>query len=189
MNWAECRVMQTIKKAPADRLFRKSAILSSPGPSARPDRRSAHRPTARLGLAAALIVLGAATAACAPRIDTRGNAIHIEAVKTIEPNVHTRDHVLQLLGSPSSRTTFGDDVWYYISERTETTAFFTPEVVERQVIAIHFDKHGVVKSIDTLGKESAENVEPVDRTTPTAGNSLGVIEQLLSNVGRFNRKK
>lgn len=181
--------MQTIKKAPADRLSRKNAILSSPGPSARPDRRSAHHRTTRLTLAAALIVMGAATSACAPRVDTRGNAIHIEDVNTIEPSVHTRDHVLQLLGSPSNRTTFGDDIWYYISERTETTAFFAPEVVERQVIAIHFDEHGVVESIDTLDKESAENVEPVDRTTPTAGNSLGVIEQFLSNVGRFNKKK
>ena len=143
----------------------------------------------RLTMAAVLIVLGAATAACAPRVDTRGNAIHLEDVQALEPNVHTRDHVLQMLGSPSNRTTFGDDVWYYISERTETTAFFSPEVVERQVIAIHFDKHGVVKSIDTLGKESAENVEPVDRITPTAGNSLGLIEQFLSNVGRFNKKK
>lgn len=135
-----------------------------------------------------MIVVGTATA-CAPRVDTRGNAVHMDDVAAVEPGVFTRDHVMSKLGSPSSTANFGNDVWYYISERTETLAFFAPEVVERQVIAVVFDEHGVVKSVDVFDKESAENVEPVDRVTPTAGSSMGVIDQLLSNLGRFNKKK
>lgn len=138
-------------------------------------------------LGAVLIVLGLSTA-CAPRVNMYGNAVHPEDVAAIEPGVYTRDRVLNALGSPSSSDPFNDSAWYYISERTETTAFFAPEVVERQVVAIVFDEHGVVKSVDTYDKNSAENVEPVDRKTPTAGNSLGVIEQMLSNLGRFNKK-
>jgi len=138
-------------------------------------------------LAIALLVVGMA-AACAPRVDNRGTNLHMEDVATIEPGTHTRDHVLSKLGSPSSRSTFGEDIWYYISERTETTAFLAPEVVERQVIVVKFDQHGVVQALDVYDKDSAENVEPVDRQTPTAGNQLNIIEQLLSNVGRFNKK-
>lgn len=134
---------------------------------------------------ATVIVLSTVTA-CAPRVDTRGNAILIEDVATIEPGTHTRDHVFNKLGSPSSSSTFNDDAWYYISERTETTAFLAPEIIDRQVIAIKFDDHGVVTSVDVYNKDNAEIVEPVDRITPTAGNQLGLIEQLLSNVGRFN---
>jgi len=161
--------MNTNKKAPADKRRRKNV------------------PRHAL-LVAAMIVVGTATA-CAPRVDTRGNAVHMDDVAAVEPGVFTRDHVMSKLGSPSSTANFGNDVWYYISERTETLAFFAPEVVERQVIAVVFDEHGVVKSVDVFDKESAENVEPVDRVTPTAGSSMGVIDQLLSNLGRFNKKK
>lgn len=136
---------------------------------------------------AMLITVGTATA-CAPRVDTRGNAVHIDDIASIEPTVHTRDHVLNKLGSPSSLTAFGDDTWYYISERTETLAFLAPEIIERQVVVIKFDEHGVVTTVDVYDKDSAEEVEPVDRKTPTAGNQLNVIEQLLSNIGRFNKK-
>jgi len=160
--------MNTIKKAPDDKLPCKSAPR-------------------RALLVASLIVLGAATA-CAPRVDTRGNAVHIEDVAAIEPGVFTRELVLNKLGSPSSSANFGNDVWYYISERTETTAFFEPEVVQRQVVAIKFNEHGVVKTVDVLDEKNAEKVEPVDRVTPTAGNSVGMLDQLLSNLGRFNRK-
>jgi len=161
--------MNTIKKAPADKHLRKS--------------------TSRRALFIATMIVVGATSACAPRVDTRGNAVHMDDVAAVEPGVFTRDHVLSKLGSPSSTANFGDDVWYYISERTETLAFFAPQVIERQVIAVVFDEHGVVKSVDVYDKDNAENVEPVDRVTPTAGNSMGMIDQFLSNLGRFNKKK
>ncbi|OEJ64689.1 hypothetical protein BEN30_00530 [Magnetovibrio blakemorei] len=138
-------------------------------------------------LGTVLIVLGLSTA-CAPRVNMHGNAVQLEEIAAIEPGVYTRDRVLDTLGSPSSTDPYDDSAWYYISERTETTAFFAPEVIERQVVAIIFDEHGVVKSVDVYDKNSAEYVNPVERKTPTAGNSLGVIEQMLSNLGRFNKK-
>jgi len=168
-DWAECRAMNTIKKAPADKQLRKS--------------------TPRRALFVATMIVVGTTSACAPRVDTRGNAVLMEDVAAVEPGVFTRDHVLSKLGSPSSTANFGDDVWYYISERTETLAFLAPKVIQRQVIAVVFDQHGVVKSVDVYDKENAENVEPVDRVTPTAGNSMGMIDQFLSNLGRFNKKK
>lgn len=163
--------MNTNKKAPVKRL----------------SINKAHSPLRFAMVGTVLIVLGLSTA-CAPRVNVHGNAVHLEDIATIEPGVHTRDHVLNKLGSPSSSDPYDDSAWYYISERTETTAFFAPEIVERQVVAIIFDEHGVVKSVDVYDKNSAEVVDPVDRKTPTAGNSLGVIEQMLSNLGRFNKK-
>lgn len=138
-------------------------------------------------LITAFAVLGMSTA-CAPRVDTRGNAVPMEEVATIEPGTHTRDHVINKLGSPSNVTAFGDDTWYYISEITETTAFLAPEIVNRQVVVVKFDEHGVVQAVDVVDEQSAQKVEPVDRKTPTAGNTLNVFEQLISNLGRFNKK-
>lgn len=135
------------------------------------------------------VLIGAlALGACAPRVDTRGNQVHAEDIATIEPGQATRNQVLDRLGSPSSQGNFGVETWYYISERTETTAFLAPEIKERQVVVIEFDEAGVVSKINTLDESQGEIVEPAPGETPTAGNSVNFIQQMLSNLGRFNKK-
>lgn len=137
------------------------------------------------GALVGVVVLGA----CSPRVDNRGNQIHAEDVTAIEVGKTTRNEVLDTLGSPSSQGKFGTDVWYYVSERTETLAFFAPEVKERQVLAIEFDEAGVVSKVGSLDETQAEVVELAPGETPTAGNKLNFFQQMISNLGRFNKKK
>lgn len=137
-----------------------------------------------VGVFVGMLALGA----CAPRIDTRGNQVHAEDIATIEAGQSTRNQIMERFGAPSSRGHYGVETWYYISEVTETTAFFAPEVKDRQIIAIEFDAAGLVASVKTLDNTSAETVELAPGETPTAGNTLNFIEQILSNLGRFNNK-
>ncbi len=127
--------------------------------------------------------------ACQPRVDTRGHMTDPDALRTVAVGVHNQDDVRDLLGSPSAVSTFGGDVWYYISERTQSVAFFKPQVLERQVIAISFtdgdDK--VVKEIARYDKSDAREIELVDRRTPTAGNETTLLQDLFGNIGRFTR--
>lgn len=134
---------------------------------------------------AGVLILG--MAACAPRIDTRGNSPNPERLAEIVPGKHTRGQVSELLGSPSSIAPFDGETWYYISGRTESLAFFAPAESDRQVIIVRFAKNGVVSDIKTLGLEQARAVELVDRQTPTAGNELTILDQLLGNFGRFTK--
>ena len=135
-----------------------------------------------ISLALALL----AATACTPLVDTRGNMPPADAVANIRPGQSTRAQVAQLLGSPSNIGTFSDRTWYYAGKRTETTAFFRPETMEQRVVVIRFDESGVVQDVITRGLEDAKAVEVVDRETPTAGHSLGLIEQLFGNIGRFS---
>ena len=130
-----------------------------------------------------------ALAACAPRVDNRGNQVHPEDVAAIEVGQSTRNQVLELLGSPSSEGNFGAATWYYISERTETLAFLAPELKERTVIAIEFDANDVVTKVETTDESHAEVVQPASGETPTAGNSLNFFQQIIGNLGRFNKDK
>ena len=91
--------------------------------------------------------------ACESRLNTRGNLLDPERIADIQPGGLSRDEVSEILGSPSSITPFGSDTWYYISQRTETFAFFSPEVIERQIVVISFNKDGKVVKVDTLGLE------------------------------------
>lgn len=128
-----------------------------------------------------------ALTACAPRVDPRGNLVDAELLEELSPGDQSKDEVAELLGSPSSIANFGEETWYYISKRTETVAFFEPDVKERQVIIIKFGKDGRVSKIEKLGMQEARAVSPVERETPSSGNEIGVFQQLFGNLGRFNK--
>ncbi len=130
-----------------------------------------------------------AVVACSPRIDSRGNLPDPDKLAEIKPGKHSRNDVAEILGSPSSIAVFDQETWYYISKRTETVAFFEADVAERQVVIVHFDKKGVVTGVETLGLERSHAVEPVERETPTAGAEMTIMQQLLGNMGRFNKPK
>jgi outer membrane protein assembly factor BamE (lipoprotein component of BamABCDE complex) len=119
-------------------------------------------------------------------VEQRGNLPDPAKVAQIQPGVTTKETVTQLLGTPSSVATFSDKTWYYISRRTEQLAFFDPDVVDQQVVAIGFDDGGVVRNVARSNLADARQVEPSERVTPAAGRELGILEQLLGNLGRFN---
>jgi outer membrane protein assembly factor BamE (lipoprotein component of BamABCDE complex) len=127
-----------------------------------------------------------ALAACQPTIDQRGNLPDEKKISEIEPGVTTKEAVSQLLGTPSSVSTFGDKTWYYISRRTEQTAFFTPQVLDQQVVVVAFDEGNVVRNVQHLNLADSRPVDPSSRETPSAGKEIGFMEQLLGNLGKFN---
>jgi len=142
----------------------------------------------RFSAFAVVVAVALATTGCASRLDTRGNLPDPERVAEIKPGKQTREDVADILGSPSSITPFGSDTWYYISKRTETFAFFKPEVTDRQILMVKFDKNGKVAGLDTIGLDAGRNVNPVERTTPTHGTEMTVLEQFIGNIGRFRKK-
>jgi outer membrane protein assembly factor BamE (lipoprotein component of BamABCDE complex) len=135
-------------------------------------------------LGAACIAL--ALSACVPRVDTRGHVATPGTLEKLEVGKQTRDDVLKLLGSPSTTATFDDETWYYISQRTETVAFYAPETVDQKVIALKFDKGGLLKDMQTYTMKDGKAIAMVDRKTPTAGKELTLIEQVFGNVGKFS---
>ncbi len=131
-------------------------------------------------------ILGLASA-CTPTIDVRGNVPAPERLAEVKAGKVTRSDVQALLGTPSSTSTFGDENWYYISSKVQTYAFYKPEELERQVVAISFDQRGVVKDVQTLTLKDGKVVSMESRETPTAGRDMSILEQLVGNVGKFNK--
>ncbi|MDA8231293.1 MAG: outer membrane protein assembly factor BamE [Magnetospirillum sp.] len=138
----------------------------------------------RFSLLAAVAVF---TAACQPTMDTRGTLLKPGQLAKIVPGKSTEDDVTELLGTPATTMTYGEDVWHYISSRVKTESFFKPQEVERTVVSIYFDKEGKVREVKTIGLDQGEDITMVSRETPSAGKDMSVIEQLLGNVGKFNK--
>jgi len=146
---------------------------------------SALRAAALLG---AVVLPGLAASGCTPIVATRGNLTDPERVAELQPGQSRRDDVAAVLGTPTSVGTFDPNVWYYIGQKTEKTAFFQPEVTDRRVVIVRFDDAGTVREIRNLDKTNGQDIEMVDRSTPTAGREMSFLEQMMGNVGRFSAK-
>lgn len=96
------------------------------------------------------------------------------------------EDVAAVLGSPTTRSNFGEEVWYYVSQRQERVGMFAPKVTEQHVMAISFDSSQVVSNVSEFTKEQGKPVQLVSKTTPTEGHDFTFVEQMLGNLGRFN---
>jgi outer membrane protein assembly factor BamE (lipoprotein component of BamABCDE complex) len=148
-----------------------------------------------MGLKAAIVnrpaVLGAALlalACCNNPIDQRGNLPDPDKLAQIKPGTTDKATVTQLLGSPSSIAAFDSNTWYYISQKTRPVAFFKPDRVDQEVVAIDFDDNGVVRDLRHKTMADGATIEPNPKATPAPGREFSVLEQLLGNLGRFSGK-
>ncbi len=139
----------------------------------------------RLALAGTAVL---ALAACSIPIDQRGNLPEKTAIEQIQPGVTDKATVTRLLGSPSSIAAFDADTWYYISQKSKSVAFFKPELLDQQVVAIKFDKDGLVRDVRHRGMEDRQEVTPNPNATPAPGREFSFIEQLIGNFGKFSGK-
>lgn len=138
---------------------------------------------------AGLAIAGAAAlalSACQAPVQVHGNDLDADAFAEIRPGEHTRSDVAALLGSPSVVSTFEDNSWYYIGDRTTQIAFFRPTVHDRNVFVVSFNEADVVAETRNYTLEDGQEVAHVSRETPTEGRQISVLEQLIGNLGRFD---
>jgi len=124
--------------------------------------------------------------ACTPTQSNRGNIVEDFRISEITPGISTRNNVLKSLGSPTTIAPFDDNTWYYIGQKMEKKGIFDPEVIEEKVVVVAFNEDGIVETLEEVDSERLD-VPTVRRKTKTGGNDITFMEQLLGNVGRFNR--
>lgn len=127
------------------------------------------------------------TAACQPRITTHGFMPRNDLIERLHPGEQDKLQVANILGTPTVMATFDEDVWYYITQTTESKSFFKPKLVDQQILALTFDPTGMLSSLTTRNIVDAKYIDPNPAKTPTAGRDMSVIQQLFGNFGRFNK--
>lgn len=98
----------------------------------------------------------------------------------LAPVGSSREQVLLSLGSPSSTATFDNEVFYYISQkRTRPVAFMKPKLVDQSILAVYFDKEGVVERLAHYTLQDGQVFDMISRITPTGGAEVTFLGQLL----------
>jgi outer membrane protein assembly factor BamE (lipoprotein component of BamABCDE complex) len=62
--------------------------------------------------------------------------------------------------------------------------FMKPKLVDRQILAIYFDKDGKVQHIANYGMKDGKLFDFVSRTTPTGGKDQTFLGQVIQGVSK-----
>lgn len=125
--------------------------------------------------------------ACAPLEKNHGNLVKEYQVEQIAQGGYTKQSTLKVLGSPTTKAPFDDNVWYYIGQKSETRGIGEPEIVEQKILRVAFDENGRVNEIEEIKANPRHNLAIVDKETPTAGTDTTALQQFFGNLGRFNQ--
>lgn len=124
--------------------------------------------------------------ACTPTPRVHGNLIEDFRLENIKVGESNQRDVVQILGTPSSVSTFDDSTWYYIGERTKQTAFFQPEVQKRRILVMNFDDEGTLTAMNDVDESAGQDIDIIRRETESSGRRFTVIQEFVGNLGRFN---
>lgn len=126
-------------------------------------------------------------AACTPVQKIHGNIIEDKKVAQLEVNKSTQKDVIRILGTPTTTSTVDNQTWYYIGQKTAQTGLYKAEIEERRVIALDFDAEGLLINMSSLSEKDGQDVDVSARETPSSGRKFTIMQQLIGNLGRFNK--
>lgn len=129
------------------------------------------------------LTASAMVTACTPIRSYHGYQADDTNPEDIAPGEDTRSTVLARLGSPSTKSIFDDDTWFYMSSQYSALAYFRPKITQREIIAIKFGEDDIVDEIVQYDADDGEILQYAARKTETRGRQLGLLEQIFGNVG------
>lgn len=116
----------------------------------------------------------------------RGYILDEAALEQVTPGMGAQQ-VLELMGTPSTVSTVGNQSWYYISQTARRrAAFMRQEVVDQRVAAIYFTPQLRVERKALYGLEDGVIFDFISRETPTGGAEQSFVRQLFRGVTSWN---
>jgi len=123
---------------------------------------------------------------CAATFTNHGYAPTKAELENIVVGVDTRASVEQTIGRPASTGVLTEGGWYYVASRVKNFAYRAPAVVDRQLVAVSFNKRGTVTNIERFTLKDGNVVVLSRRVTKTGIKGVSFFQQLLRNIGHVN---
>ncbi len=115
----------------------------------------------------------------------RGYVLDENALQQV-PIGASQEQVLLVLGTPSTVATVSGEAFYYISQKTQQTAFLRPEVIDQRVLVVYFSPDRRVTRIANYGLQDGKIFDFISRTTMAGGADISLVGNILKNVGNIN---
>ena len=100
-------------------------------------------------------------------------------------NESNKNDVLLLLGSPSTKSKFDNDVWIYIERKqtqSELIKLGKMIILKNDILVLEIDNYGILKKKEFFNKEDMENIKVVEATTNSAFRKNAFIYDFMSSM-------
>ena len=92
---------------------------------------------------------------------------------------------MKILGNPSTKSKFDNDVWIYI-ERKQTQSkiknFGKMKIYENNILVLDIDNYGVLKKKEFYNKDDMKNIKVVEATTDGGFKRNSFIYDFMSSM-------
>lgn len=123
---------------------------------------------------------------CAATFENHGYVPSDTDLGAVVVGVDTRDTVATSIGTPTATGVLKDSGYYYVRSRWKSFAYRAPQEIDRQVVAITFDKAGVVENIERFTLKDGRVFALSRRVTDSNIKGVTFLRQLMGNLGNFN---
>ena len=104
---------------------------------------------------------------------------------TLKINESNTNDIQNILGYPSTKSKFDNDVWIYI-ERKQTQSKIKNlgqmKIFKNDVLVLEIDKYGILKNKKFYTKDDMENIKVVENTTQVGFRKNAFIYDFLSSM-------
>ena len=104
---------------------------------------------------------------------------------TLIVNKANKNDIIKILGNPSTKSKFDNDIWIYI-ERKQTQSKLKHlgrmKIFKNDVLVLEIDSYGILKKKEFYNKEDMENLKVVETTTEAGFKKNSFIYEFMSSM-------
>ena len=96
-----------------------------------------------------------------------------------------KNDILKLLGSPSTKSTFDNDLWIYIERKTDNsslTKFGSERIIVNNVLLLEINNKGLLEKKEFLDLTNMQKLEFAERTTENQYKKNTFLYDFLSSM-------
>ena len=88
-----------------------------------------------------IIIISIILGACSnSRISNHGTIFTKKEINIIKNTKLNKSEIIEILGQPSTKSTFSDDIWYYIANVQREKGYFKIKTISNSILKIVFNK-------------------------------------------------
>ena len=100
-------------------------------------------------------------------------------------NKTNKNDIKKILGNPSTKSKFDNDVWIYIERKqtqSELKKFGRLKILKNDVLVLEIDNYGILKKKEFYNKDDMEDVKIVKATTKVGFKRNSFIYDFMSSM-------
>jgi len=104
---------------------------------------------------------------------------------TLVVNETNKNDIIKILGTPSTKSKFDNDVWIYVerkSTQSELKNLGKMKIFKNDVLVLEIDNYGILKKKEFYNKEDMKNLKVVEATTKAGFKRNSFIYDFMSSM-------